>query len=183
MKVVITGAACTGKTTLANSLTNQYGTFSTPLETVRVLDKLYKMDFTNGNASLQLAALQLDTKLLLDKNNYFLDRSCIDGFVYTSYYKKLGRCDMDEATFRFYEDECRTNMQNYVDLIIFLRFNEIPIVDDGFRVTELSYLQETDKLAEETIKRWNLEGKTITPHGDNIEERIKFCKKYLERLF
>ena len=181
IKILLTGSACTGKTTLGRALCKKFPQFSIPLEAVRQLCDRYQYDFNSGNADLQLSILHLETLLMLDSNNYIGDGCILNSRAYTTYYRNHNRCDMSDNTFRFYCDASRDLIRDNVDLIIFCRAGEFPIVDDGFRITDVDYIQEIDSINEDLILRMGLKDKTIIPRG-SVEERVQFCAPYIEDL-
>ena len=181
LKILLTGSACTGKTTLGRALCDLYPQFSIPNEAVRSLCDSYQFDFANGNTGLQLAILHYETLLMFDENNYIGDGCILNSRAYTTYYRDHGKCDMDDSTYRFYCDASRDILRKNVDLIIFCRSGEIPIVEDGFRITDSQYIDEVDRINEELILKMGLKDKTIVPKGP-VEERVAFCKPYIEKL-
>ena len=88
---------------------------------------------------------------------------------------------MTPAVYQFIYDEGKKNAQENIDLIIYLKPGEFPIVEDGTRITDPDYIKETDAEMEALIKEWNLESKVIRPKG-SVTERVNFCKKYIDDL-
>lgn len=179
--ICLTGCSSVGKTTLINALASCYPDFKVQRESVRYLKNNYGLDFRSGNEGLQLSLLHLQTKYLMTPGEFFLDRSSLDSWSYTKYYKSLGLCDIPAPVMTYLEDESKYNMRNLVDLIIFLRPGDFEAVEDGTRIVDSNYRNDTDKMMEKVIKDWDLEDKVIEPHG-TIEERITFCKPYIEKL-
>lgn len=181
IKISLVGTACTGKTTLLNALASVYPEFKIQNESVRYIKKKYGIDFKSGDTGLQLAVLELQTRFSSNEYDYLLDRSPVDSYSYTKYYRNLNNSDMPANVYQFLQDESKRNAIENIDLFIFLRPGEFPVVEDGTRITDPQYLIDVDRIMEETIKEWGVEGKTIQPHG-SIIERVEFCKPYIDKL-
>ena len=180
IKVILSGAASTGKSTLINVLREEFRDFTVQTESVRYLKNKYGMDFRSGDTALQMALLTMQTNLLISPGNILCDRSVSDSASFLKYYRDRNQSDIPESAFRFIEDVSKEYAQKYIDLIIFLR-PEFPVVEDGVRITDADYRRDTDLAIEKTIKDWGLEDRTITPHGSVIE-RAMYCKPYIEKL-
>lgn len=180
INISITGCSSSGKSTLINVLKEEFRDFTVQTESVRYLKDKYGLDFRSGDTALQMALLTMQTNLLLTPGNYLLDRSVVDSLSYLSYYRERNNSDVPASAFSFIEDTSREFARNYIDLIIFLR-PEFPAVEDGIRITDDQYREDTDSIIARTIKDWGLEDRTITPHGSVIERAI-YCKPYIERL-
>lgn len=181
IKISLVGTACTGKTTLLNALASEYPDFKIQTESVRYLKKKYGIDFKSGDMGLQLSVLELQTRYSSNEYDYLLDRGPIDSFSYTNYYRNLNNSDMPSNVYHFLEDESKRNAIENIDLFIFLRPGEFPVVEDGTRITDKNYLLDVDKIMENTIKEWGIDYKTIQPHG-SVVERVRFCKPYIDKL-
>ena len=181
IKISLVGTACTGKTTLLNALASVYPEFKIQNESVRYIKKKYGIDFKSGDTGLQLAVLELQTRFSSNEYDYLLDRGPVDSYSYTKYYRNLNNSDMPANVYQFLQDESKRNAIENIDLFIFLRPGEFPVVEDGTRITDPQYLTDVDRIMEETIKEWGVEDKTIQPHG-SIIERVEFCKPYIDKL-
>ena len=178
--IVMSGASSVGKSTLINVLREEFRDFTVQTESVRYLKNKYGLDFRSGDTALQMALLTMQTNILLKPENYLCDRSLTDSLSYLRYFRERGQSDIPESAFKFIEDTSKEYAQKYIDLIIFLR-PEFPVVEDGVRITDEDYRRDTDLMIEKTIKEWELEDRTIIPHGSVIE-RAMYCKPYIERL-
>lgn len=181
IKIELLGAACSGKTTLINALASEYPEFKIQDESVRYIKKKYGISFANGDADIQLSLLCLQLKYANNPEDYLLDRSTTNSYSYLNFYRKKGESDIPASVFSFIEDESRKNSQENIDLIIFLRPGDFPIVEDGTRITDPDYIRGTDEEMSNLIKEWGLEDKTIEPHG-SVAERVAFCKPYIDKL-
>jgi nicotinamide riboside kinase len=180
-KIILTGATSVGKSTLINALSKEFPEIKVQTESVRYLKDKYGLDFRSGDTALQLALLQLQTKILMDESDYFCDRSSLDSLSYTSYYRKKGNSNIDDNVYEFLYNESKNNMLKYADLIIYLAPGEFDIVEDGVRIVDNEYQYETHLEMEHFIKEFGLEDKVIRPRG-SVEERVNFCKKHIEDL-
>lgn len=181
LKIEMLGAAGVGKTTLINALASEYPDFKIQTESVRYIKNKYGIDFKSGDTDVQMAVLALQLRYGNNPYDYLLDRSSTNSQAYINYYKKRGECDMTPAVFQFIYDEGKRNAQENIDLIIYLKPGEFPIVNDGVRVTNPDYIKDTDEEMEALIKEWDLESKVIRPTG-SVVERVNFCKKYIDDL-
>ena len=181
IKIEFLGAACTGKTTLINALASEYPNFKIQTESVRYIKNKYGIDFKSGDTDVQMAVLALQLKYGNNPEDYLLDRSSSNSQSYVEYFRKRGECNMTPAVYQFIYDEGKRNAQENIDLIIYLKPGEFPIVPDGTRITDPDYIRETDEEMEATIKAWGLEDKVIRPTG-TVRERVTFCKPYIDKL-
>ncbi len=181
IKIEFLGAAGVGKTTLLNALASEYLQFNIQTESVRYIKNKYGIDFKSGDTDIQMAVLALQLRYGNNPINYLLDRSSTNSQAYINYYKKRGMCNMTSAVYQFIYDEGKKNAQENIDLIIYLKPGEFPIVEDGTRITDPDYIKETDAEMEALIKEWGLESKVIRPKG-SVTERVNFCKKYIDDL-
>ena len=181
IKIEFLGAAGVGKTTLLNALASEYYQFKIQTESVRYIKNKYGIDFKSGDTDIQMAILALQLRYGNNSTNYLLDRSSTNSQAYINYYKKRGMCNMTPAVYQFIYDEGKKNAQENIDLIIYLKPGEFPIVEDGTRITDPDYIKETDAEMEALIKEWGLESKVIRPKG-SVTERVNFCKKYIDDL-
>ena len=169
------------KTTLLNALASEYPQFKIQTESVRYIRNKYGIDFKSGDTDIQMAVLALQLKYGNNPDNYLLDRSSTNSQAYINYYKKRGECNMTPAVYHFIYDEGKKNAQENIDLIIYLKPGEFPIVEDGTRITDPNYIKDTDEEMEDLIREWNLESKVIRPKG-SVVERVNFCKKYIDAI-
>ena len=181
IKIELLGAACSGKSTLINALASEYPDFKIQGESVRYLKNKYGISFKDGNADVQMGILCLQLKYANNTENYLLDRSTTNSFAYLNYYKERGESDIPASVFSFIEDESKKNSQENIDLIVFLRPGDFPVVEDGTRITDPDYIRETDAEMAKIIRDWGLENKTIEPHG-SVKERVEFCKPYIDKI-
>lgn len=181
IKIELLGCAGSGKTTLINALASSYPQFKIQTESVRYIKKKYGISFANGDADVQMAVLCLQEKYANNPDDYLLDRSTTNSYSYLKYYADRGESDIPASVMKFIEDESRRNSQENIDLIIFCRPGDFPIVEDGTRITDADYIRDTDAIMEQTIYQWHLEDKVIEPHG-SVVERVEYCKPFIDEL-
>ena len=181
LKILIVGGACTGKTTLAQALRRKYPQFKAPSESVRILCEDYNYRIDNGNTPIQMSILALEASEVSSPENLILDSCLLGSRAYTEYYLRRGLSDIRGDAYRFYCDFTSSLLKKYVDLIIFPRAGDFPVVGDSFRIVDEKYTKEVDSVVEELIRKDHLEDKVIEVAG-SIEERVKICSERIEKL-
>ena len=180
MKVVLSGAQCTGKTTLLNYLFGNYqhirDHFLKQDEVVRNLKKEYNIKINQeGNDETQLLITNNHLLNLLNKHNIITDRGLLDSTVYgmEQYPLKLSRWVYDYQINIF---------RNYIfkyDLIFYIK-PEFDIESDGVRSMDLNYRNEIMELFEHLIEKYNIKvirlSGTIKERADKIFKEIIECK-------
>ena len=115
----------------------------------------------NGNLNAQKIILdtlieQLDIIQKMPDGNYITDRSPIDAYVYTMYLFRhnlelgITQADIDEMFYKVKKSiECYDRII-YIDLD---NCDNVEVVDDSLRDTNLEYRAEIDRLFKETFKK------------------------------
>lgn len=181
LKILIVGGACTGKTTLAQALCKKYPQFKAPSESVRILCEDYSYRIDNGNTPIQMSILALEASEVSNPENLILDSCLLGSRAYTEYYLRRGLSDIRGDAYNFYCDFTSSLLQKYVDLIIFPRAGDFPVVEDSFRIVDEEYTREVDSIIEELIKKDHLESRVVEVTGP-VEERVKSCSERIEKL-
>lgn len=134
---VITGAPCSGKTTLIKML-HQMG-FSTQCETAReVIQKLPNRDEYSAQLQLNIFNAQKSKEQMLDPNQaFYLDRAMPDTLAYL-------RLTNDMSSYATVKKSCSEFTYKNVFIL-----SPVPIEDDGLRTTDSTIIAKHDSLLEE----------------------------------
>ncbi len=169
MKIAISGAQSTGKTTLLNAIKKDFRrngmlqkyTFFDEL-TRKIHQEGIKIN-EDGNNLTQLLTLNVHVNNIVH-NNFVSDRSIIDAVCYTHY---LYSEDKVSEWVMNYANNALKEIVYLYDRIYYLP-NEIPIEDDGVRSSNKNFRDDIVELFEYYIQEYNLP--VITLKG-TVEER------------
>lgn len=199
-KIVIgvIGTQNTGKTTFIKDVIEAFKGSHNEVKTVgcdyrRKIEEAGLKINREGNIEAQRIILntlieQLDIIESMPSGIYVTDRSPIDAFVYTLYLfrhkPELGitQKDMDEML-----TAVKSSVARY-DAIIYFPLddcNDIEVVDDKFRDTNLAYRKQIDELFKETLRiigHESLYGRLVTFIKGNRQERVQGMKSLLEAI-
>ena len=178
MKIGFSGTQSAGKTTLFNKLIENLfvgSRFEFITELTRTL-KARGFDINEaGNDKTQLEIMKLHQEVCSKKEDVIVDRTCLDGMVYSKYlfnHGNISKDTLDKVTKTF------ESLIDKYDLIIYIK-PEFDPVDDGVRSVSLAFRDEIFKLFEETIKEYNLKVFTVT---GTVEERMNQIYKKFDEL-
>jgi nicotinamide riboside kinase len=180
MKLTISGAQSTGKTTLINALFDLpeiKNRFQLRNEVTRnvLRDKfgLGSLDINEkgtDNTQLMICSQHLINYVASNTDTIF-DRSALDGLVYTTYLYNHGK--VNQNTLRIAE----SLFENLKYDMIFYVKPEIPLVDDGERSVAVDFYNEIVSLFEEYIKVYKLH--MIFVSG-TVDDRVKQVLSFIE---
>lgn len=174
MKIAITGAQSTGKSTLLRALKND-----DDLKGFEFIDELTRKIAARGinineegsNMS-QIFTVTIHAENIM-KSHFISDRCALDGLVYTKWLYDQGKVDqwiMDYAL-----GVAKEVLPRY-DYIFYLP-PEIPIEDDGVRSADIKFRDEVVALFEKYTRELNI--KLIELTG-SVKDRVKQFKRALE---
>lgn len=173
MKIAISGAQSTGKTTLINKLREIFPDFIFKTEITRELaNKGFKIN-ESGTDETQIAIMQSHMDRLKISSDVIYDRCILDGVVYTHYLFNSGK--VSRNTLDIVKDSFIQNIANY-DLIFYIK-PEFDIVDDGERSINQSFRDEVVKLFEEYIHDYNI---PVNILSGSVDERVKYFSEYIK---
>lgn len=174
MKIAISGAQSTGKTTLINELRKIYQvTFKTEI-TRELADKGYLINEL-GNDETQLAIMNSHkTRLQIDEDVVY-DRCALDGVVYTHYLFLHNKVSLETLNI---STEMFKDIINRYDIIFYLE-PEFDIEDDGQRSSSKEFRDEIVCLFEQYINEYNINIRKLT---GSVEERVNQFKNVLEEI-
>lgn len=176
-RIVITGSAGVGKTTLIDALFDTVGTgrdLSTYIKIEEVARKLcqergYKniYEITEDVHKFRFDVLHEQIRLENEAEKFIVDRSTIDAWAY--FMRWSWNTVTVEETERFY-NLAKTQAEKY-DLIIFIPIMSQTVKNDGFRWANLSYQIQMERLLKSIIAEWGLTNKTHTLRSTELSDR------------
>lgn len=128
-KIAISGAHCTGKTTLVNALkdSGKLDNFIFRSNLLRGLKELGIPINELGNTTTQLYVMTKFYEFLHTPGNAILDRCALDGMAYTMYFYD----EMNHEMQQVFENLFQQMVYKY-DAICYV-VPELPLIDDGVR--------------------------------------------------
>lgn len=175
MLIALSGAQCTGKTTLLNALRadDKFKTqFTFVDEIVRTLQKKGFKINEAGTDETQLVVMQEHIKNTQLDGNVLVDRCVLDCMAYTIWmwrHHKINRETYNNC-FKMFLD----NIMKY-DIIFYLS-PEFDIIPDGTRSTNNTFRDEVVSIFEQLIENFSL---TVVRLTGTVEERLNAMKKIL----
>lgn len=166
MKIAVTGAHCTGKSTLVEELQKipeiaKQFTFRGNI--TRKVKKEGKQINENGDDETQLLVISQHIENSIPKN-VILDRCALDGLVYTTYLYEKGK--VSKQTLRIAE----AVFENlHYDILFYIK-PEFEIIKDGVRSTGKEFQDRVAELFEEYIEAYNL---PVILISGTVKERVK----------
>lgn len=172
MKIALTGAHSTGKTTLLNALKEieEFKHFNFIPGSAREAKKLGISINEDGDNKTQLYILGKDIENAYTPGDCVLDRCIIDNLIYASYSVVRGKVSADI---------CYTILKVFDDLFeqydyVFYMDPELPVTPDGIRSENPAFRKETIELFESLI--FKLENPKIIRVKGTVQERIEIIK-------
>ena len=170
MKISLSGAQCTGKSTLMKALREEFPDNYVFFD--EVVRKLVKEEGIKINKDFDFDSQHsIMTKHIknMDRINFVTDRGLLDSFVYAYYGHEEGKFSKND--FRIFEFLFTTFIREY-DHIFYLPI-EFELEDDGFRSIDNEFRNKIDKLFKELLEKYNVEHTILE---GNVKERIKIIK-------
>lgn len=174
MKIAISGAHSTGKTTLVECLKKdpmfKDYTFITNL-TRNIKKDGYVINENAGNRT-QMKVIEVAEDVVNRSGNIIADRCILDAYVYTYVLHKRG--SVEYYVMNWSREVYYLNRHKYD--VIFLVDANIPLVDDGIRSTDIEFRNQVIEKFNELAD--NKPNNIVKISGFN-EQRISDIKKYL----
>lgn len=197
MRISISGAANTGKSTLVSYFLRRWPMYATPEKTYRDVIKENNLSHSSKTSSeTQLMILDwmlLEMKKFPPKSKVLYDRCPLDNLVYTLQGNMRGQISDEVTAATIFL--VRESMKD-LDIIFWLKYNpNIKIVNDGLRDANEEYIKETDKIFSDLFEQYmeNLENDIFYPKEDcpaiicldetfsTIDDRMMFIGEFLDK--
>lgn len=184
MRIALTGASSTGKTTLLEDLLETpffraYGISNVKLDVRKTIELMrIKAGGVVGEQNRQREFQWgiLKKKLILEDlyDNYATDRSTVDMAAYWLVRDTDGNLDEESKN---YLSKCKVFASRY-DFHVHLPFGAIPFVEDGQRPSSELFNKRTCDTIKNLLKQWNLPHISLVNTGrkERIDEIISFLK-------
>lgn len=170
MRIAISGAQNTGKSTLVKAFLQRWNNFQTPKKTYREVITEAGLDHSSATTDeTQLTILNWMTEEMEKYpkgSKVIYDRTTIDNLAYTLVGNADGTIQDDVAALTI--PIVRESMKD-LDIIFWLKYNpKIKIVDDGMRDTDIDYIKKVDSMFEELYNQYSdaLENDIFFPKED-----------------
>jgi nicotinamide riboside kinase len=174
MRIAFTGAHSTGKTTLLRTLQEREILGPEYVFVDEITRKLHQQGLpinTAGNNTTQILIMSEHIKNTL-YTDCVLDRSVLDGYIYTKYLHN--HLQVDSWVLSFAETVYKSYNKMY-DLVFYIQ-PEFPLVTDGVRDQSLEFQKDIAQLFETYIG--TMKSPVITLTG-TVEQRIQTLIDYL----
>ena len=181
LKIGLVGASCTGKTTLAEEISNKFN-LEIIGETARELFNEFNIssprELTTLSDELKFQNRILDAKIESESNlpNFVADRTFVDAAAYWLFH--LSKKTSDEQSFSYLR-KCKDLMSNY-HMVIFLSYDRLGgcLVDDGVRTGKIYYNYAMHLLMKGILADWNIPYFLLS--GKDNATAIEYIEKQIE---
>jgi len=175
MKIAISGAHCTGKTTLVNALkdSGKYNDFIFRSNLLRGLKEMGIPINEAGNTTTQLYVMTKFYEFLNTPGNAILDRCVLDGMAYTMYFYSEMSENMQSIFERIFEE-----IIFKYDAICYVE-PELDLIDDGVRSVDKKFYEQVVQNFEILIGEYRIPVHRIS---GSVEERVKQVNKIIDSL-
>lgn len=173
MRIVISGAHNTGKTTLIQSFLSNWPVYKTPGKTYR--DHLKEQNLVHSSKTTPetqksiLEFMRDQFKATSKSDNVIFDRGPIDNLVYTLWASAARIEGFSDDFIKWSIQESR-EMLRHIDIIFLTRYDKtFGIFDDGFRDVTPGYVEDIDLIFEGIRKQYetNFEADVFFPLYDS----------------
>lgn len=194
MRVSVTGAANTGKTTLVKAFLKKWPMYTTPTSTYR--DYLLENNLTHSSNTSEETQLGILDWMMKEHEKYgpkskvIFDRNPLDNLAYTLQANAAGTIS-DEVTAASIS-LVRESLKN-LDIIFWIKSDpSIPIVNDGMREADPKFIAETDQIFQDLYHQYceNLESDIFFPKEDcpaiiqleglTVDDRLWFIGEFID---
>lgn len=178
MHIIISGAQCTGKSSLIKKIKEFFPDFNYQKEFVR--KTLGKEEVNFADTKKQFKILENQKKFLMQEGNCIADRGPLDSLSYSSILYKKGLSNISSEDMDNLKKESLDFLKsNYVDYVILLTHKDVPLIEDGYRTMDDS---QRDEVENEMLYYMNnddiLWEKLIILSG-SLEDKVDFLKNLI----
>lgn len=181
LRLALSGPHSSGKTTLLEALhsTDEFKDIDfLPEITRQIKERGFDINEA-GTLDTQILVMSAHMNNLLLHNRFIVDRSLIDGIVYTEYLYETMQVPS------WFMDYCYNLRNAYVDKydIIFYLPPEIPLANDGVRSTERHFHEGICKLFEKHIEQVHQSyPNLITTVSGSVEQRVNIVRNAIKKF-
>lgn len=172
MRIAISGAHCTGKSTLIDEFIKQWPMYKRPEKTYRDIIKEKKLDINmSGNKESQRAILnalvdEAQAASTSDQKHIIFDRCPVDNIVYTLWHYAKDTEGFTPEFVMTCKDIAALSLKHY-DLIFYVPARkEIPITPREGRELDESYREEIDNIFESLVNSYEKNTGAFFPKED-----------------
>lgn len=194
MRISFSGCANVGKSTLLSYFLRRWPMYVTPSKTYR--DVLAENNLEHSSKTTESTQLLILDWMMQEQKNHpkgskvIYDRCPWDNLAYTlqGNAANLISDEVAAATISFVKESMKD-----IDIIFWLPYNDqIKIVNDGFRDSDVAFIKATDKIFQELFDQYSddLEGDVFYPKEDcpaiirvdglTIDDRLMFIGEFLD---
>jgi thymidylate kinase len=194
MRIAISGASNSGKTTLINAFLRRWPMYGTPMKSYRELINEHELNHSS-KTSEETQLLILDSMMKIQEqykssDNVILDRCTWDNLAYTlvaNSYEQVSD-EVTAASISFVKE----SMKN-IDIIFWLEYDsDIKILDNGVRDSNLDYIKEVNGVFAQLYEHYNdnLESDIFYPkedcpaiipvEGKTVDDRLFYISQFID---
>jgi predicted ATPase len=194
MRIAISGASNSGKTTLINAFLRRWPMYGTPMKSYRELINEHELNHSS-KTSEETQLLILDSMMKVQEqykssDNVILDRCTWDNLAYTLVANSYDQVsdEVTAASISFVKE----SMQN-IDIIFWLEYDsDIKILDNGVRDSNLDYIKEVNGVFAQLYEHYNdnLESDIFYPkedcpaiipvEGKTVDDRLFYISQFID---
>jgi len=194
MRLSLTGAANTGKTSLLESFLHTWKTYKTPEKTYRDIIEEKKLEHSSKTTTeTQTEILNFITDQQLGKtvdDDIIYDRCTLDVLAYTIWAHEKGLEGFDTAFVNTQIKLVKESMRS-LDIIFICKFNEsMSVEDDGKRDANKEYIVEINNIIESLYQQYkqNIDSDIFFPKDDSpcliklpdsMQQRVDLIAEYV----
>jgi thymidylate kinase len=194
MRIAISGASNSGKSTLINSFLRRWPMYATPMKSYRDILKEHNLEHsTKTNEETQLLILDSMMKVqegFKSTDNIIFDRCTWDNLAYTLVANSYAQVsdEVTAASISFVKE----SMKN-IDIIFWLEYDsDIKILDNGTRDTNTDYIKEVDGVFKQLYEHYSNDLETdifyskedcpaiIPVEGKTVDDRIFYISQFID---
>jgi predicted ATPase len=194
MRIAISGASNSGKTTLINAFLRRWPMYGTPMKSYRELINEHELNHSS-KTSEETQLLILDSMMKIQEqykssDNVILDRCTWDNLAYTlvaNSYEQVSD-EVTAASISFVKE----SMKN-IDIIFWLEYDsDIKILDNGVRDSSLDYIKEVNGVFAQLYEHYNdnLDSDIFYPkedcpaiipvEGKTVDDRLFYISQFID---